>query len=836
MNLITLLLSWTALAAILAWLRVSLPIAAAATGLLLLAYLLLGAGSVVAVVLLLAATAVLALLSLEGIRKTQITPALLRWYRSSLPRISETERQAMVSGTVWWEGQLFGGRPDWRQLLAAPAAVLTEEEQAFLDGPVEELCRRVDSWDINFNLADLPADIADFIKTERFLGLIIPREYGGLGFSPLAQTAVLTRLFSLSSVVANYVNIPNALGPGELLVKYGTQAQREHYLPRLARGEEIPCFALTAPVAGSDATAIPDTGTVCRGTWQGEEVVGMRLDIDKRYITLAPVATLIGLAFRLRDPDHLIGETDDYGITCALIPAALEGLEIGKRHLPVGDPFLNGPIRARGLFVPLDTIIGGLPGAGRGWEMLLNCLSAGRAVSLPSLAAAQARNALAATGVYTRIRRQFNLPIGQFEGVQKPLAAMAGLTYIINAGLTQTAGALCRGERPAVAGSILKYHCTEMAREVVNHAMDIHAGKAVMKGPSNYLSAAYESLPVGITVEGANIMTRSLMIYGQGVTRCHPHLLREMELAAADPDAAVLDEFDRILFRHLGDATGNAARALINALSGSVLQPAPVTGRNARFYRHAARLSAAFALLGDATLLSLRASLKMREMLSARLGDMLSMLYLLSMVLKQHHAQGRPEEDLPVVEWACRYLLHRCQEAAHDLLLNLPDRSLALACRALVFPLGRRFHKPSDALERQIAGLVSRPTGTRQRLIDGIYLTPNDNNPVGRLHVLLPQVDAADNLYRRWHEARHEKRVSPGPPDADVGESAGVFSAEDAAVLREYEQVVRPFIAVDEFDFNAAARKPGRGGARKTSTRKKRTTKKTAAAETDDKT
>ena len=819
MSLLTLALCCAVLAVALAYYRVPLPSAAVAVGLLLLLYMLLGAGSVLAVLLLLLATAVLAVLSVEGIRKTYITPVLLRWYRSSLPRISATEQEAIDAGTVWWEGQLFSGRPDWRRLLAGDEVVLSEEEQAFLDGPAEELCQRVDSWAVNFRDADIPAEVVRFIKQHGFLGMTIPREYGGLGFSPLAQVAVLTKLFSLSSVVTNFINIPNALGPGELLLKYGTQEQKDHYLPRLAGGEEIPCFALTSTLAGSDATSIPDSGTVCRGTWQGKEILGMRLDMDKRYITLAPVATLIGLAFRLRDPDHLIGEVEDYGITCALLPADVEGLEIGRRHYPIGAPFLNGPIRARGVFVPLDSIIGGPAMAGKGWGMLLNCLAAGRAVSLPSLSLAQAKNALAATGVYVRLRRQFNLPIAQFEGVQQPLATMAGLTYIIQAATTQTAKALCRGEKPAVAGSILKYHCTEMAREVINHAMDIHGGKAVMKGPANYLSDAYESAPVAITVEGANIMTRSLMIFGQGATRCHPYLLREMQLAAAGGDGKVLEEFDQLLFEHLGSTACNAAHTLLHALTGSILPASPVADRSARYYRYAYRLSAAFSVVADVTMLSLRDSLKMREMMSARLGDLLSMLYLISMVLKQHHDQGRPEEDLPLVEWACRYLLHRYQEAMHGILLNLPNRVTARLCRWLIFPLGRRFHKPADALDRQIAGLVSRATGTRQRLIDGVYLTPAANNPVGGLNALLPEVDAADLLYRRLQQAVKQGRVAAavGPGAVDQAVAAGVLDAEEAQALRNYEEKIMAYINVDEFDYQDLARV----ARSKTTTRKK---------------
>ncbi len=809
----------------LAWFRASLRIAAIAAGVLLLVYLMAGNGSVIVTLLLLLAAVTAGVLSLDGLRRHRVTPLLLRWYRRCMPGISATEREAIDAGTVWWEGELFRGDPDWDRLLNEAKVELSGAERAFLDGPVEELCRRTDSWAINTESTDVPADLEAFIKENGFLGMMIPKRYGGLGFSPLAQVRVMIRLFSISGVVANYVNIPNALGPGELLVKYGTEEQKSHYLPRLARGDEIPCFALTSPLAGSDATSLPDTGTVCRGEWQGREIIGMRLDFDKRYITLAPIATLIGLAFRLRDPEHLLGETVDYGLTCALIPRDVEGLDIGRRHIPAGDPFINGPVRGRGVFVPLDTIIGGVDMAGAGWRMLLNCLSAGRAISLPCMAGSAAKNATAATGVYARLRRQFNLPIARFEGVQKPLAAMAGLTYIIDAATTQTAKALCLGEKPAVAGSILKYHCTEMARQVINHAMDIHAGKGVMKGPGNYLSFRYESVPVPITVEGANIMTRSLMIFGQGVVRCHPFLLREMRLADADEDARVIRDFDRVLLEHAGNTCRNGARAFVHALTGGMFAPVPVDDATHHLYRQAARLSAAFAFIVDMALLDLQSSLKTREMLSARLGDLLSTLYLISMVLKHHDDQGRPDEDLPLVEWACRHLMHRYQEAMHELLQNLPGRLLATACRAVVFPLGRRLNRPDDALDREVAGLITQATDTRRRLIAGIYLSPESNNPIGRMNELLPEIDKADPLYDKLRRAVRDglAATAQGPAAIDAAEGAGILTADEAKLLHHYDKQAMSFINVDEFD----RPKPARTTRRKRTVRKKSAKKKT---------
>ena len=517
--------------------RASLRSAAIASGALFLFYLLFGSDVLFWEVALFICTLVLGVLSIDDFRRDKVSKPLFAFYKRALPPISDTEREAIDAGTVWWEGELFTGNPDWEKLLGSGKPLISEQDQAFIDGPVEELCQMVDSWSIHFNEADIPDDVLAHIKKHKLLGMIIPKEYGGLDLSAVSQAAVLTKIFSIGGVVGNFIGVPNSLGPGELLVKYGTEEQKNHYLPRLASGEEIPCFALTAPLAGSDATSIPDTGVVCKGEWQGEEVIGMRLNFDKRYITLAPVATLVGLAFRLQDPEHLIGDVDDYGITCALIPRDTAGLDIGKRHLPIGDPFLNGPIRGKDIFVPLDTIIGGREMAGKGWRMLVNCLSTGRVISLPSASNSIAKNALASTSAYARIRKQFGLPIGEFEGIQKPLARIAGLSYIINAGLMHTAQAVAVGAKPAVPASILKYHCTEMARQVLIDAMDINAGKAVVKGPKNYLAIAYESMPVAITVEGANIMTRNLMIFGQGAIRSHPYILKEMELVEQEDES-----------------------------------------------------------------------------------------------------------------------------------------------------------------------------------------------------------------------------------------------------------------------------------------------------------
>lgn len=797
-------------AVLLALFRAGLRISAIVNAILLVIYLIFGNWSVLLITFLLISCVLLALLSVDDLRRKRFTAPLLSWYKKVLPPVSATERIAIDAGTVWWEGDIFGGDPDWQKLLDSGKPALTREEQAFLDGPVEQLCGMVNSWDINFRLADLPESLVDFIKQNRFLGMIIPREYGGLELSAVAQVQVLTRIFSTGSVVGNFISVPNSLGPGELLVKYGTEEQRKHYLPRLARGEELPCFALTAPLAGSDATSIPDTGTVCRGTWQGQQIIGMRLNINKRYITLAPVATLIGLAFQLKDPDHLIGGIDDYGITCALLPRNTAGLEIGRRHYPIGDPFLNGPIRGKDIFVPLDFIIGGKAMAGHGWRMLIECLSTGRAISLPTISNSISRNTLAATGAYARVRRQFGIPIAEFEGVQKPLARMTGFSYIINAATLQTAHAITKGARPAVAASILKYHCTEMARQVINDGMDIQGGKAVMKGPKNMLAAAYESVPVAITVEGANIMTRSLMIFGQGAIRSHPYVLKEMELAGKSDTSNVVAEFDTLLFDHIGNTNRNGACALVSALTGSLFIQGKHPPAVARYYRQISRLSAAFALVADVAMLTMQASLKKREMISARLGDLLSTLYLASMVLKQYEDQGAPVHIRPVIDWSCQYLLHQYQIAMNELLQNLPNRLAAWKVKLLVFPLGGHFHMPADALERQIAGLVTHNTEARRLLIEGAYLTVHENNQVGKLDQVLALADEFEPYISKMRKAQKDKIIPDlmGLDLIQAAEAAGVLDGQTAVRMRDYDAKIMELINVDDFAFDAFSR-PG---------------------------
>ena len=749
------------------------------------------------------ALATLWLLNVRPLRIALITRPFMKSYLKLLPAMSQTEREALEAGTVWWDGELFTGAPDWRKLMAAKAPQLSAEEQAFLDGPCEELCRMLDEWNITHERGDLPPEVWEFFKSRGFFAMIIPKKYGGLEFSAYAHSCVLAKIASRSPTASSTVAVPNSLGPGELLNHYGTEEQKNYYLPRLARGEEVPCFALTGPRAGSDAGAIPDTGVVCRGTWQGREVLGLRLNFNKRYITLAPVATVIGLAFRMFDPDKLLSDKVDVGITCALIPRNTPGVSAGRRHFPLNVPFQNGPIHGKDVFVPLDFIIGGPARAGTGWRMLVEQLSVGRCISLPSNTTGAAMAGVWATGAYARIRTQFNMPVGRFEGVESVIARMVGLTYTMDAGRSVTAGAIDGGEKPSVPAAMLKYHVTEMGRQVANDAMDVHGGKGIMLGPKNYLARGYEIVPVAITVEGANLLTRNLMIFGQGAIRCHPFVLKEMN-AARNPDRARgVDEFDRALFSHIGFSISNAVRSFIMALTHARFTSTPVQGPTARYYQHIVRFSASFAFAVDVSMLTLGGYLKKKEGLSARLGDVLSCLYLASMVLKHHQNQGAPAEDLPIVEWACRNLLYHAQEQLHGVLRNFPNRALAGLMRTLIFPRGRIYSAPPDRLGRTVAALVTNPTAVRARLGRFVYHALQPASPMGLLQEALELAVQMEPLEKRIRvEGVRTGKVTaldlPGRIQQAL--AAGLISETEAAALRDYDRKVMDLINVDDFD------------------------------------
>jgi acyl-CoA dehydrogenase len=787
----------------LAYQRVSLRAATLATGIALLAYTLLRQPSTPWLVAWWLAFGVMALLNLDAFRLRFITRPFLKTYRRMLPSMSDTEREALEAGTVWWDGELFTGRPDWNKLLSAKAPGLTPEEQAFIDGPCEELCRMIDDWDITHRRADLPPEIWDFLKKKGFFAMIIPKRYGGLEFSAYAHSCVLVKLSSRSATVSSTVAVPNSLGPGELLLHYGTEEQKNHYLPRLARGEDVPCFALTAPRAGSDAASIPDTGVVCRGVYGGKEVLGLRLNFNKRYITLAPIATVVGLAFKLYDPDKLLGgDKTEYGITCALIPRDTPGLAIGRRHFPLNIPFQNGPLSGKDVFVPLDCIIGGPKMAGQGWRMLVEQLSVGRCISLPSNAAGGAKAGIFASAAYTRIRRQFNQPVGKFEGVEAALTRMAGAAYIVDAARSVTTGAIDGGEKPSVPAAMLKYHCTEFARQVANDAMDVQGGKGICLGPKNYLGRGYQVVPVAITVEGANILTRSLMILGQGAIRCHPYVLREMNAARDKDKRRSLREFDQALFGHIGYTLSNAARSFVMAATFARFSDAPDTGSTRRYYQHVNKFSAQFAFATDMAMLTLGGYLKRKEHLSARLGDVLSSLYLASMVLKHYENQGRPDADLPLVEWSCRTLLYKAQEQLHDFLRNFPNRFVAGAMRLVIFPRGRTYFAASDRLGRAIVEPLMMPSATRDRLAWGIYRTIEPGNPLGLLQEALELSVTAEPLEKRIRVEGVKTGLVTAldlPGQIEQALTAGIINANEAATLREFDRKVMAIIDVDDF-------------------------------------
>ncbi|MBO9664762.1 acyl-CoA dehydrogenase [Dokdonella sp.] len=741
-------------------------------------------------------------LNLVDFRRTKITAPLLGAFQKVMPPISDTERTALEAGTVGFEGELFSGKPDWNQLLKQPKPELSVEEQAFLDGPVEEVCAMVNDWQISHELADLTPEIWEFVKKKKFFGMIIPKQYGGLEFSALGQSAVLQKLMSVSGSLSSTVGVPNSLGPGELLLHYGTQDQRDYYLPRLADGREVPCFALTGPTAGSDATSIPDYGIVCKGEWQGAQVLGVRLTFDKRYITLAPVATLIGLAFRMYDPEHLLGDVDDIGITLALIPRDTKGLEIGRRHFPLNAAFQNGPLRGKDVFVPLSQLIGGADMAGQGWRMLIECLSVGRAITLPSTASGGVKMCAIATGAYARIRKQFGMSIGRFEGVEEALARIGGHTYAITALSKAAAAAVARGEKPAVPSAIAKYHATELGREVAKDMMDVHGGKGVQLGPNNYAGRGWQTAPIAITVEGANIMTRSLMIFGQGAIRCHPHVLKEMQAAQIEDYGTRLRAFDRELFAHVGFAISNAVRSLVLGLTFAKIGRVPGDAYTRRYYRKLNRYAANLALLADSSMLLLGGKLKFKEKLSARLGDVLSNLYIASAMLKRYEDQGRPVADQPLLAWAFHDCAYRMQNALDGVLRNFPIRPAAWVLYALVFPFGRREVPPSDRLGHRVAALLCAPNEARDRLAEWTYLTPSANNVVGRMNALLPEVIAAEPVERKFLKAAKAGELQGHDYEAQLAdaEAKGVISTAERELLARVRKATFEFISVDDFD------------------------------------
>ena len=740
--------------------------------------------------------------SIKPLRRLLISDRLFGLFRKALPRVSATEQEALDAGTVGWEAEIFSGRPRWRRLLKMPAPRLSEKEQAFLDGPVEELCHMLDDWEICDTQRKLPEEIWAFIREHRMLGMIIPESYGGLEFSAQANSAVVLKLSSRNLTTAITVMVPNSLGPAELLLHYGTEKQKNHYLPRLASGEEIPCFALTSPSAGSDAASMNDVGIVCKGQYQGKEVLGLSVTWNKRYITLAPVATLLGLAFKVRDPDGLLGKEADLGISCALIPTSTPGVQIGNRHMPVGAVFQIGPTSGQDVFIPMEWLIGGRDRIGLGWRMLMQSLSAGRAISLPALGTAGGKVTALMSGAYARIRRQFNTPIGNFEGIEEPLARIGGRTYRMDAARLLTLVALDQGQRPAVLSAIVKYQLTEESRQCMNDAMDIHGGKGIITGPGNYLARAYQATPIAITVEGANILTRSLIIFGQGAIRAHPWLLKEMK-AARDPRPQARKNFDKAFFSHVGHIISNLVRAfLLGITHGQATRP-PLRGPTARYFQQLSRMSAAFSFTSDLVLVLLGGKFKIKEKLSGRLADALIHLYLCSAVLKRYQDDGRPEEDMPFVRWAMDDSLFIIQQSLKGVLYNFPIPGIGRLVKWIIFPFGAAYDPPSDQVGKAVARLLLAQNESRDRLVSGVYIS-DENDASGRVHRAFDLVLKSANAENAVRNALNEPLTLANYQElVQRAVESGVITEEQATMVRLAQEASRAVIEVDDFPRSA---------------------------------
>ena len=753
-----------------------------------------------------------AVLGIPPLRRVLVSSFILKIFRKILPQVSQTEQEALDAGTVWWDGELFGGNPDWHKLLSFPKPALTPEEQSFLDNETSALCAMLDDWDITHVRQDLSPEAWQFIKDKGFFGMIIPKQYGGKEFSAQMHSAVVTKVASRSGTAAVTVMVPNSLGPAELLLHYGTPEQKEKYLRRLAQGKEVPCFALTGPFAGSDAGAIPDYGIVCRGEFNGQQnVLGLRVTWEKRYITLAPVATLLGLAFKLHDPEHLLSSETERGITLALVPTDTPGVNIGRRHFPLNSAFQNGPTSGKDVFIPMDYIIGGQERIGQGWRMLMECLAAGRSISLPASATGGSLLAARTCGAYGRVRKQFRMPIGKFEGVEEALARIGGNTYMMDAARKMTALALDLGEKPSVLSAIVKYHCTERGRAIVNDAMDVHGGKGICMGPSNYLARNYQQTPIGITVEGANILTRSMMIFGQGAIRAHPYVLKEIQAAHDSDTERAIKNFDAALLGHFSFNLSNAARALIFGLTGGRGIPAPAGDETRRYYQKLTRYASAFALAADVSMLVLGGALKRREKISGRLGDVLSLLYLCSATLKRFEDEGRQADDLPLLHWAMQDALYKIQVALDGVLQNFPHHFAALLMRGLIFPLGKCLAPPSDHLGHQVAALLLQPGAARDRLTDGMYLPSDENSAVGALEAALHSTLACEPLQAKLEEARKAGKIKALEELLRIAEARdkGIISTEQSLQLQRDYALRRRVIMVDDFapeELRAAAK------------------------------
>ncbi|WEK04816.1 MAG: acyl-CoA dehydrogenase [Candidatus Devosia phytovorans] len=757
----------------------------------------LGAGSW----LLLVIGLVMLVLSIAAIRKAVLMVPIYGAVKSILPRVSRTEQEALDAGTVGWDAELFSGRPDWSKLNDIRPLTLTPEEQAFLDNQTNVACSMIDDWDIRNNRADLSPELWQYFKDEGFLGMLIAKEHGGLGFSAQAQSMIVSKIASRSVAAGITVMVPNSLGPGELLEKYGTPEQKQKYLHRLARGQEVPCFALTGVHSGSDAGGMRDIGVVTKGQWNGEEVLGVKLSFDKRYITLAPIATLVGLAFILKDPDNLLGRGNDIGITLALVPHDHKGMEIGRRHFPARQAFMNGPVRGKDVFIPMDFLIGGTSYAGQGWRMLMECLSTGRAISLPAIGTTSIKQTLRATSAYARVRRQFGIPVGIMEGVAEPLGEMIKRAYTFEAARRLTASMVDEGQRPAVIAGLLKYIATEAMRDSMDDAFDIHGGRAIQDGPGNYLFGAYQALPVAITVEGANILTRTLMTFAQGVLRAHPFLLKEVQAAQNKDRKEGLDQFDLAFGGHAKFMLRNIAASFLHGVSNGAFASTPNQGPMAQWYRKLHRYSQAFALTADWTTVFLGGALKRKQKISGRMADILGDLYMMSATLRRFEDEGRLAEDRELVDAIMADRIAIMERTFGEVFANFPNPLFAWAMRVLCFPLGRHAKPASDRVNYRFVRSVLRPGAFRDRLTTGTYVSFDPNDITGVLEDAFIKVTEAEEIEARFVKAARKgviERRLDRDPFADAV-AAGVLNDNEAGIMRAADEATERVVKVDDF-------------------------------------
>ncbi|OAL81472.1 acyl-CoA dehydrogenase [Acinetobacter sp. SFB] len=741
---------------------------------------------------------------IESLRMALITKPAYKTLANAMPSMSPTEREALDAGTSWWEKDLFMGAPDWSKFESYPYPTLSAEEQSFLDNEVEQLCLMLNDWDIHHHFKDLPPEAWSYIRNNGFLGLIIPKEYGGRAFSSFAQSRIMSKIASRSLTAAVSCMVPNSLGPGELLLHYGTEEQKNRYLPGLASGEEIPCFGLTSPEAGSDAGAIPDTGVVCYGEFEGQQVLGLRMNFSKRWITLAPIATVIGLAFKLYDPDGLLGDKNktEYGITCALIPAKHHGVKIGARHNP-GSPFMNGTVDGQDVFIPLDWIIGGSKNIGKGWRMLMECLAVGRGISLPALSTAASEMTYLTVGAFAKIRQQFKISVGKFEGVQEATSDIASDTYMLEAFRYLVTCGLNQGGKPAVMTAMAKYYATETMRHVVNHGMDVVGGRAVQMGSRNFLALYYQAIPVSITVEGANILSRSLMIFGQGSMRCHPYLFEELQLLQAEDKTTALNTFNEMLFKHLGYTFNRTARAFAYGyVGGSSDVPKSADDFTLPYFKIINRLSTNFSLTADMCLGLLAGDIKRKEMLSGRLADIHANLFISTAILKYYEHGKKTEAEQVHAKLALEKSLFNAQEAFYGLFANFPVGIAAGLVKFICFPLGRPIQKPSDALKQQAGEIIMQDNAFRDELKKHVFYNTAEDDVTGRMESTFNMLLELEPLWDKFKKAESKGQFKGLTFDERISDAVetGFITQHEASRLLSYNAKRYDSMLTDVFD------------------------------------